>query len=501
MYGLIENKNKNIFLFAGLISILFSAWMSIREYVVNPDAICYLLSAEKMQAGLHAAMHLCPQAQWPFYSALIYAFAKISTLSYTSSASVLDGLFSLISVLAFISIIRFITNNTRILWIAAFVILFSHEFNAVRQYIVRDHGFWAFYLLSMFFLLRYFRDHQWRKAWIWSISLIVATLFRVEGSVFLLLMPFAVLLDNRYSVGMRLKHFVQLNSIAILGMAALAIVVLTQPQIELTRLNEVQFQLLHGFSAAIQHFTDLKAAFVQHIIGPDSAKDAGSILLLMMVCWYLLSAVFNLSLVYSGLVIYAWYKRLLHAEYPVRLVLWGYVLVNVIITAGFLIEHMFLSKRYLIALSLSLMIWVPFALDNLLQQWKARKWPFLLAIILMVASVTSGILDFGYSKKYIYDAGQWVSKNTPPQASVYSNDYQVMYYTNHFGDALFDKARDYMDINTIANDKWKQFDFLVIRVNKKDAANKIIDQITYPIVQVMANKRGDQVRIYQRKEP
>ncbi len=142
-------------------------------------------------------MHLCDQSKWPFYSVLIYAIARLTHFSYLNSAFLLNGFFTLISVLTFINLVNQLSKNQRVVWLAAAVILLAQEFNAVRTDIVRDHGFWAFYLLSVLFLLKYFRQSElnffsWPFSFGWAICLIVATLFRVEGVIFLILMPFAV---------------------------------------------------------------------------------------------------------------------------------------------------------------------------------------------------------------------------------------------------------------------------------------------------------------------
>src|SRR3990167_7645795 len=90
-----------VYLTAASLSIILSCWAALRESVVNPDAICYLQSAAAMSSGLKAAMHLCPQAMWPFYSMLIYGVVSITHLSWVTAAYFLNGFFSCISVLMF----------------------------------------------------------------------------------------------------------------------------------------------------------------------------------------------------------------------------------------------------------------------------------------------------------------------------------------------------------------------------------------------------------------
>src|SRR5260221_14698638 len=99
-YGFeVPPRTSTLFIFTFLLSILMSAWLGYRETVINPDAICYLLSAKMVGTnGIHPAMQLCDQARWPFYATLIYGFVHLTHLSYSLSAYLLDGIFSLLSV-------------------------------------------------------------------------------------------------------------------------------------------------------------------------------------------------------------------------------------------------------------------------------------------------------------------------------------------------------------------------------------------------------------------
>ena len=220
----------------------------------------------------------------------------------------------------------------------------------------------------------------------------------------------------------------------------------------------------------MQNFHLKIAALAQYVLGPDSAHDASTVFLLMLVAWYLLSIVTNVSLVYAVLVVYAWGKRALPKNPSANLVLWSYIAINLIVTIAFFAEHLFFSKRYLIALSLVLMVWVPFALDQLMRQWQQRKWPLVLALFFMLVTSLGGIFDFGYSKKYMYDAGTLLENNVPQKSAIYSNDIQVMYYAEQFGNDIFQKAKLFEDMQAIANGKLKRYDYIALRLNKKEFA-------------------------------
>jgi len=520
MYGVMHTKkfflsgDKLVYLIAAIMSIVFSISTILHNSLINPDAICYLFSADEMKLGIHSAMNICAQAKWPFYSAMVYALSKIISVSTLNSAYILDSLFTLISVLTFIAIVNYISPKSRLVWLGALVILLAHEFNSVRQDIIRDHGYWAFYLLSIYFLLHYFREPQIRYALLWNISAIIATLFRVEGAVFLLFIPFLVIpakevgwakrsvptkpRDDRSSgLFLRIKSYIQLNLINITALIILG--VLFHRNLHVGRIDELQFQLMSGISNSIHHFTEMKQSLAKYILTEESLRDCGIILCLTLIFSYVINVVSNLSFIYTALIIYAWIKQLMPKEFSVKLVLYGYLLINIVVSTIFYTEHLFLSKRYLIALSLVLMIWVPFALDELFKKLKP-KLSMALIILIFLTSI-GGIISFGYSKKYIRQAGDWMATNVPEQASVYSNDYQLMYYSQHFGKAIFSIAKNYFDIHSIENDKWKQYDYLAIRLNKYDSPEnfKIVNQIRYPLAYVFANNRGDQIRIYQRK--
>lgn len=492
MHGV--SQRSVIYLIAGVASILLSFWAAMRSVVINPDGICYLQSADSMALGLSVAAHLCDQAHWPFYSALIYGVSSVTRLSSLYSAYVIDGLFSLISVLAFLMIVRFLKGSNRVLWLAAFVILFAHEFNSLRDEIIRDHGFWAFYLLSVLFLLRFFQKPRMCYAFSWSISLIIATLFRIEGIFFLLVLPVLAFIIP----GQRIRAFLKLNVLTIVGLIGVGIWYFVHPQSsvdQVGRVGELKLQLTQGLNILIHNFqlTALKIADVA--LSKYSRHEASLLLCLVLFSWYIIQVVGNLSLLYAVLVIYAWFKKSLVLNRSARWVLLGYVLLNVIITMIFLTEHMFLSKRYLVALSLILMLWVPFALETLYQKCK-----YLCALIMLLIVICSlgGIVSFGHSKKYLHDAGEWLESNVPQHASLFSNDYHVMYYSKHFGNDIFAKSHEFSAENILSDAKWKKYDYVALRFNQQDAKNNevVMKQLGAP-VQVFANKRGDEVVIYK----
>lgn len=499
-------RDRQIYAFAFLVSIVLSYLVGYRNVVINPDGICYLLSAQIVgSASIKDVMQLCPQSQWPFYSTLIYALVQMSHFSFTASAYLLNAFFSVITVVTFITIIKELGGTRRILWLAALVILFHHQFNILRDNIIRDHGFWAFYLVSVYFLLKYFREPKWTTALAWNVSLMTATLFRIEGAIFLLGMPFVSWLCLNHSFRQRAKSFFTLNLPLILICTAFAVWQLSHPQQnmqKLGRVGEVVNQLQHGLFILADRYHAAKTALIQHVLPPESTSDASVVLFLVLITWYLYNVIITLSWGYAALVVYAWMSRASGFASRSALVVWGYVVVNLIMTLGFLAEHLFVSKRYLIALVLVFMIWVPFALNDLIEKWPSLRHRLFLSFMSLVLfiSALSGVVEFGQSKYYIRSAGNWIASHVPAHATLYVNDFQLMYYSQHFDTHIFEILPKYLKINTIAQGQWKKYDYVALRLRNKEEGelSAVMQELAgMTPVQVYSNKRGNRVAIYK----
>ena len=94
-----------LFMIAACMSLLLSVWFSARDNIINPDGICYLMSAQYVEVGgIKGVAKFCPQSQWPLYSILIYGMTQLTHLSYLHAAQVLDALFTMTSVISFLLI-------------------------------------------------------------------------------------------------------------------------------------------------------------------------------------------------------------------------------------------------------------------------------------------------------------------------------------------------------------------------------------------------------------
>lgn len=500
-------QRESVALTIGVIaSLLLSCFITLQQDIINPDAICYLMSAETIgKKGISEGMQLCGQAAWPFYAWIIAQLVHIVPISYSSAAYLINGVFSAMTVLFFVLIIRELGGSVKTLWFAALTILLAHEFNSVREYIVRDHGFWAFYLFSIWLLLKFFRTTSWGWGIAWNISLIVATLFRIEGAIFLVTLPWLSLFYNHFTLSQRFKLFIRLSSITglVVSTGLLLFIFKGNHDLQWGRLHDFLYQAQHGVLNIINQYHAAKLQLAMHVISHESMMNVDAILLVLLLGWYGISVITNLSWIYSLLVVYAWRYRIVYFPFSSRLVLAGYIGVNIIITACFLAENLFLSKRYLIALSLALMVWVPFVLEYFYVRIYKLRYRLILPVtmICIVCSALGGIFEFGYSKQYILQAGQWLQANVAQADKLYANDYQLRYYSHHFGENVFPKRLVDLDALTIPANEWKQYDYIALRINKRDKKRYVplLNHFAFSKVASFNNKRGDAVLIFKTK--
>ena len=169
-------------------SVIASAWCIHIDDVINNDGVEYIRAAEQFAARNWAgafAVH-----QWPFFSFLMWATGTALGTSYETAGQLLNTFFFTLSSLLFVGVVRaFGGTSQRLTALAALVAVLHPAFNEYRAFIIRDAGYLAFYLLALFFLAKSVQVWRWRYSVFVVSALLAASIFRIEGAVFLLSAP------------------------------------------------------------------------------------------------------------------------------------------------------------------------------------------------------------------------------------------------------------------------------------------------------------------------
>ncbi|SVE46978.1 uncharacterized protein METZ01_LOCUS499832, partial [marine metagenome] len=172
----------------GIASVVLSGWCIYIDDVINNDGVEYIRTAERLAvADWTGALSAY---KWPFFPFLILLSSKILSLSYSTTGYLLNTIFFTITIVFFVLTVReFGGYSRRLTLLAATVALVHPAFNEYRAFIIRDSGYLASLLVAMYCLARVGKvDFLKYRAGVVA-GFAVASLFRVEGFVFLLFTP------------------------------------------------------------------------------------------------------------------------------------------------------------------------------------------------------------------------------------------------------------------------------------------------------------------------
>lgn len=452
------------------LSILIAAQVQyIQHGWINPDSVLYLEAAKLFTQGAwKAGFAVFP---WPFYSLCIASISKISALNVHLSAQILNVLFFSIATYSFIQIIQLAGGKQRQM-IAGMLIWLSAQYmiGGVLEMLMRDEGFWAFYLSSLVFFIRYYQQHQFKDALLWQICIIFATLFRIEAILFLMFLPLILLWQANTSPKLKWQRLLQTNAINI-SLALFVVIIFslndhTSSQL-LGRLNEIfTSNLWQQFS---KNLTDKSAIMSSQVLGEYLNEFATTGLLLTffyVMCVKMLGAT---GLINVGLSAMAIKHRKSLIDNQAFQVLRVAAFIAVLNMALIITKVFVLSSRYVLALSFILMVLASFYFAELLyknHENKKNKWLTLALILFMLGGAIKNTLPKKAGYNYQQQAVSWVEKYNQDNLPIFYDDCRMRFFakqpfTGTWGDnwqvflalAKSEKLEDYQLIALSSNVK------------------------------------------------
>ena len=403
-------------------NLVLSAWMAYSKPVLGYDGILYVLAAEAIgNKNWELASELYSGSLYPF---LIYLSSSLSKLSTEHAAHLFNALCFVCISFAYIAIVNKLGGRSRkIMLIAAMVIIFFPSLIRFRPYIFRDYAFLSCYLWSIYFLLCYYKDNRLFDLAFWAGLLGVATLFRKEGIVFLVFLSVVVVFSyakkqlqaKGYGLPLIIGGGGMVVFFVVMFFAPLFLSARVEPNVVLTTLSQPS-----GYIVKV-----LKNLFL---------SNDGFVGVLSALCTSFLDVVYEtlrrLELIYAFLAIYAIKKSLALTQGHQRSVVGSYAVIAFFILVLFDVSLSYLTSRYVLALTLTILLVVPFALEDLFNEF-SRKTKFkkaCLILLLMILTFLS-IKRFVLSEQHIEaTSGQWAVEHISADAVIASNNSKILYY-------------------------------------------------------------------------
>jgi len=486
-------------------SLCLSLWAISIDSVINNDGVHYILTAEFIAAGQWG--EALNAFKWPAYSLLIYLVQLLPMVDYEAAARIVTTLGFTLVVLGFVSVCRLLGARGRVAWLSLLVILVYPGINEFRSFLIRDSIFLALYLFALLNLLKYARGDGMGPLF-WSFLLFsLAALFRVEAAIFVFVFP-AILISRRAPRAWRLPLFGLYGLIALEVLGTFYGWWLFRPEDQLdpwTLLEQSQDLFSQGLGQLASELNQHVAGVRQRLPGWTPGFLAWPVTLLM-VAWIVFSeSVEALTLPFALLLLVALVRGrpLLELSRPLRRALWIVCLVHLAVLLAFAGVRFFLTPRYPIALTLTLALFVPFAINRLVFEplrpvsGLARYFVAGFVALLILVNAVEGLDSFS-RKSHIREAGLWLRQNVPADARLISNDIKFLYYADRHRDTwvLVDKRGEFEDFLYQGTWRWKDWVAVYLRRGDESLANQLKRTLAQRPVQSFSGPRGDKMLIF-----
>lgn len=457
---------------------------------INPDGLLYLQASQAyLSDGLKASLAIF---SWPLISLTFATLHQLTHLSLERSAYLANLIFSFFFVWNFIGITRRLApTNKRFLLASCLIIVLYPELNRDAMMITRDIAYWAFSSYALLSLLRYSQKPRWLTAILFGLAQGIATLYRAEGLVIWLLLPFALLFIRtlKYPLWQIIRSQVILLILTFL--ALLFIAELPTEQVS-DQLQRIIAPLTHFHTSWIENWQEKISHLNDYVLTPNAKGNGitllwgGSLAVIAVAIFKSLSGFYCLLAAY-GLRVYRHprHERLIPLYHPLLL---GFFFINLAIITGVAFQHQFLMSRYVVPCAWLLLLFSAYGLSHL-----PKRFPFTLIVSLcFIAVLITNLKHTGHSKQYIISAGTWL-KNHAESKTIFSNAPQIIYYAGRSVDYKHNPFTQEQFLALSKNKGLSKFDY-VVYVKTHDEIAAPFNQL--PIA-VFENSRHDAALIYK----
>ena len=451
-------------------SIGLAAWIQyIQHGWINPDSVLYFEQARLISLGdWRGAVAVF---NWPFYGICIALVHKFTTLSIHTSAQILNVVFFGAATASYLRLIQLI-GGTSCAMICGALILFGSQYivGDVLGMLLRDEGFWTFFLASMVFLIQYLQQHKIRDAVIWQVSIIIATLFRIEAICYLLGLPIAFFFLSKEPWQNRLRHIVYTYSVSLFIIAVIFMTLLLNPDLSMKnfgRLQEVfSLNLYNEFTANLKEKAKVMA---DQVLGKFLNEFAIPGLLITFIYAILIKIISSAGIIPCALNLYGMQRRLHNAlEKNAYFVLRATALIAIISMALIITKVFVLSGRYVVAFSWILMIFAALYYAELLQSTnKKHLFSAIFIAILLSLGLVKNIWPKREGYNYMQDAAAWLQQKNINNNSVFYDDSRMRYASGAPFVGTWGDNRNYFLQTIPKNIHINKYNYLVISSNKK----------------------------------
>lgn len=511
MHTVLRILNRDHAWSAAFFSMIFSVWVIYNDEVINADGILYVEAARLfIEQGWSAGFN---HFHWPFYTLLIAGLSKSLFIEIETAAYVLNTLLLGLLAFTFVRCARELGGDKKVTLAAAILLLTDVTLNEFRDLIVRDFGYLAFSFTAVYFLLLHRTEAQYRHAVGAGAAMLVATLFRVEGVVFLIFAPLALFWQSA-PLRERLRSCLLVwMPAAILAVVAgvVAGTMLDTNVVAGDKLTESVSFLNNAWLSVTQGIGD-KARILEATVLNHQSRDMGTQSVIAIIIMLTLSGIISATGVLKpALLVWGLSKERIRYKIKNLSIPAWLLILNAIILIGFFVGQFFLVSRYGLYFSLLIALLAAFPLAELLhinassadaRRLKMARSLRVILIIMLVYMLGDGLTSFSSDKGYIREAAEWLDVNAK-QKRILSNEEHMYYYTGRFMPRNeFNPVFRTTMKGKIPEIDVSKYDYLVFKVGRKQQsyADKLTMWTGLQPVYKTSNKRNDMILIFDMRQ-
>jgi hypothetical protein len=431
-----EKQLINLF---SIFSLLIAAWIIYGLHGgVDEDGVLYLEVAKHFAAGdYQGGFELY---NWAFFPWLISATHLAIGLSLQYSAHLLEALFFALTTWALLKLIHE-GGGTKLTLVVGAILLFSSEYlvGHVLSWIMRDQGFWAFYLLGLLYFFRFYQFKQLKNAIMWQVTMLMAVLFRVEAISFLLFLPFSLLLKSDLSFRSRFKMLAEAYYINLIVITSALIIFLFNITYQYSdafgRVNELQTRVIDVYFQITTGISQKADIFGKEILNKYTEDYAIHGIWMTLIIIIIAKAVSATGILTTSLAIAGINNQQIHIQ--LRTIFFWTAFINLLNATVALLSTFVLVERYLIGLTLLLIVFAAFSLSSFIQKISLTKIANInlrykvvacLIILLIINGFYKNFRLSDPSKDYRQAATTWIKQHTQANDQVFYSDARLRYY-------------------------------------------------------------------------
>lgn len=440
--------------------------------VIDPDSVLYLEAARLFASGQwHEAYSVF---NWPFYSLCIATVHKITSLEIHQSAILLNIVLFTITTYSFLKIIALCGGKNLEILTGALILFSSQQIvGNTLGILMRDEGFWAFLLTAIVFFIRFSKSRRYPDALYWQLSIIVATLFRIEGIGFLILLPLSLITFNKSAALQSVLNYFKSNFLNIGVITLICVAVLISPYVTIQdfgRLDEIFG--VHAYQQMTSKLLDKTEIMSSEVLGKYLDEYAVQGLLITFAFAIVSELIQSSGRLTSLLGFLGLLTKECIIEKPIRKILYFAATIAVLNLAFITIKAFVITHRYIHAFSFILMIFGAFYLAHLCKQLQNKenfpqKILAVFTVIYLSISLIKNTLPENQDLFTQQKAVAWLKQENVAKKPIFYDESRARYYAN---EAFLGKFNRYQRViaKHINNGSITGYDYLMLTFSSDD---------------------------------